>query len=101
MIDVRFSRAPSPMIRTELLKMLVCPENQSALSVASDELIASLNQAIAAGRLRNRVGQPLEQPLGGGLLRADRAFLYPVVDGIPMMLVDEAIPLDQLDIPTA
>ena len=83
------------MIRSELLKMLVCPENQSCLDSASSELIARLNRAIALGKLRNKAGEKLDKPLGGGLVRQDRCVLYPIVDDIPMMLVDEGILLDQ------
>lgn len=83
------------MIRAELLKMLVCPENLSSLSVASSDLIARLNRAIAVGQLRNRAGETLKSPLEGGLLRADREVLYPIMDDIPMLLVDEGIVLDQ------
>jgi uncharacterized protein YbaR (Trm112 family) len=83
------------MIRHELLKMLVCPENQSSLNRASTELIAKLNHAIALGRLQNKAGQKLDKPLGDGLLREDERVLYPIVDDIPMMLVDEGILLDQ------
>jgi uncharacterized protein YbaR (Trm112 family) len=83
------------MIRSELLKMLVCPETQSPLSIASGDLIARLNRAIARGQLMNKAGQPLKKPLDGGLVRADQRVLYPIMDEIPMMLVDESIPLDQ------
>jgi uncharacterized protein len=84
------------MIRSELLKILVCPETQSSLSLASSELIATLNDAIGRGQLKNKGGQKIEKPMGGGLVRADQKLLYPIVDEIPMMLVDEAIPLDQI-----
>ena len=83
------------MVRAELLKMLVCPEDQSSLSLAGGDLIARLNRAIDLGQLKNRAGQRVEKRFSGGLLRADRAVLYPIVDDIPMMLVDEAIPMDQ------
>ena len=83
------------MIRPELLKMLVCPETRSALTVAPADLIARLNQTIAAGDLTNKAGQKLERKLDGGLLRADGRVLYPIVDDIPMLLVDEGIPLSQ------
>ena len=83
------------MISAELLKILVCPENQSSLNVASSELLARLNRAIASGKVNNRAGQKLERPLGGGLLRQDERVLYPIVDEIPMLLVDEGILLDQ------
>ena len=83
------------MIRADLLEILVCPADQSQLSVASNELIAQLNQAIRLRQLKNRADHVLERPLDGGLIRADRTLLYPIIDEIPMMLVDEAIPLDQ------
>jgi uncharacterized protein YbaR (Trm112 family) len=83
------------MIRGELLKILVCPENQSPLAVASNELIARLNAAIARRQLKNKADRTLERPLSGGLVRADQTVLYPIVDEIPMMLIDEGIPLDQ------
>ena len=83
------------MVRVELLKMLVCPEDQSALSLAGSDLIARLNRAIDLGQLKNRAGQKIEKRLSGGLLRADQAVMYPIVDDIPMMLVDEAIAMDQ------
>jgi uncharacterized protein len=86
----------SKMICSELLKILVCPESQSSLSLASNELIATLNAAIARGQLKNKAGQKIDKPIGGGLVRADQTLLYPIVDEIPMMLVDEGIPLDQI-----
>ena len=83
------------MIDSELLKILVCPESRSSLELASNELIAKLNRLIARGSLLNKAGQKLEKPIDGGLVRADKRVLYPIVDDIPMMLVDEAVPLDQ------
>lgn len=84
------------MISKELLDILVCPERRTALDVADDELLSALNRAVHEGRLRNRAGERVEKRLDGGLVRDDRAVVYPIIDGIPIMLVDEAIPLDQL-----
>ena len=83
------------MIRPELLKMLVCPETRGELTVAPADLIARLNQSIAAGQLTNKAGQRVERKFDGGLLRTDGSVLYPIVDDIPMLLVDEGIPLSQ------
>lgn len=83
------------MVRPEVLKTFVCPEDRTALEVASTELVAKINQAIAAGSLANRAGAQLERPLEGGLVREDGSVLYPIIDEIPMLLVDEGIPLDQ------
>lgn len=85
------------MVSKELLDILVCPEHRTPLSLADDGLLDSLNRAIAARRLKNRAGERIDKPLDGGLVRDDRAVVYPIMDGIPIMLVDEAIPLDQLE----
>ncbi|HUT12656.1 MAG TPA: hypothetical protein VMY42_19325 [Thermoguttaceae bacterium] len=87
------------MIDKQLLEILVCPENRTSLSLAEDELLARLNRAIAAGKIKNRGGQPLQQQLGGGLVREDGTLLYPIVDNIPVLLIDEAVPLDQIGDP--
>lgn len=87
----------SKTIHQELLDILVCPEQRTPLSIADDDLLAALNRAVAAGRLKNRGGDRVEKPLDGGLVREDREVVYPIIDGIPIMLIDEAIPLDQLE----
>ncbi|HET6879896.1 MAG TPA: Trm112 family protein [Pirellulales bacterium] len=84
------------MINKELLDILVCPELRTPLTVADDELLAALNRAVAEGRLKNRGGERVDRPLDGGLVREDREVVYPIQDGIPIMLVDEAIPLSQV-----
>ncbi len=77
----------------EFLKILCCPETRQDLHPAAPALIHSLNQQIAAGTLKNRAGQPVADKIEAGLLRSDRKFLYPVRDDIPILLIDEAIPL--------
>lgn len=85
------------MIQQELLDLLQCPETKSPLRLADESLVARVNEAIAAGTLKNRVGESVEKALSGGLLSEGGNVLYPIVDDLPIMLVDEAIPLDQLD----
>ncbi|MBN2021189.1 MAG: Trm112 family protein [Pirellulales bacterium] len=85
------------MIDKQLLDLLVCPENQTPLAVADEALLARLNHAIGRGLVKNRAGQRVNDTIKEGLVREDRTLLYPVMDGIPVMLVDEAIPLDQVE----
>jgi uncharacterized protein YbaR (Trm112 family) len=83
------------MLDPELLKILCCPENHEALAYAEAPLIERLNRQITAGQLRNRAGQAVTEKLDGGLVRADRRFLYPIRQDIPVLLLDEAIPVEE------
>lgn len=78
----------------DLLEMLACPETKKPVHVAEQSLIDKLNEAQRAGTLKNRGGKVVDAPLQEGFIREDKAYLYPVVDGIPVMLIDEAIPLE-------
>ncbi len=80
-------------MNAEFLKILCCPETRQDLHSADPALIQSLNQQIAAGTLKNRAGQPVADHIEAGLVRSDRKFLYPIRDNIPILLIDEAIPL--------
>lgn len=84
------------MLRGEILATLCCPEDRSALSPASETLITEINTVIRGGRLRNRAGQIVEHLIDGGLTRADGNVIYPIIEGIPVLVRDEAIPLAQL-----
>lgn len=80
-------------VSEELLEILVCPETKQAVSPAPDDVLQKLAAEVAAGRLRNRGGRKLEQAPDEGLLREDGKILYPVQDGIPVMLIEESIEL--------
>lgn len=84
------------MLSPELLAILRCPDDRSPLAPIDAGLLSRLNQAVAAGTLRNRAGRTVEQPLDGGLMRQAGDFVYPLHDQIPVLLKDDAIPLDQL-----
>lgn len=82
------------MIDKELLDILACPEDKTPVKLADQELIDEVNRRIGTGELKNRGGQTLEKTIDGGLVREDGAYLYPIEDDIPIMLIDEAIPLE-------
>lgn len=81
------------MIDPELLKVLCCPESHQSLVVADPSQVDRLNREVATGGLRNRGGKIVRDPLDGGLVREDGTLLYPVRQNIPVMLIDESIPL--------
>ena len=85
------------MIDKNFLDILVCPQDHTPLTLADHALLSKLNRDIAAGRVKNQAGRPVEDPLEAGLVRRDQTLLYPIVDDIPLLLMEEAIPLDQVE----
>ena len=81
-------------IDKDLLAILCCPDTKQAVSLAEEALIAKLNGAVSHGQLKNRANRLITEPLGGGLIRADRKILYPIREDIPVMLIEEGIPLE-------
>ena len=55
-----------------------------------------MNAAIDAGELSNRDGSKLSESLAEALMTDDAKLLYPVNDGIPVLLEGESIGLEQL-----
>lgn len=72
---------------------MICPESGQAFDPAPTALLEDLNDRIAAGNLKDRKGLAVARRLDGGLVRQDGRYLYPVVEGIPVLIVDESIPL--------
>lgn len=80
-----------------LLTILRCPVSHKGLSLLKADKLDAVNAAIAAGQLVTAAGETLAAPLAEGLITDDGKRLYPVNDGIPVLLEDEAIPMEQLD----
>lgn len=83
------------MVDQELLDILVCPENKSPVKVVDADTLDKINTAITGGQVKNRAGEPVSETIDAGLLREDGQYLYPVRDDIPIMLIDEALPMAQ------
>jgi uncharacterized protein YbaR (Trm112 family) len=81
------------MLDPELLDILACPETKEPVRPATPAEVEKLNRAIAAGTLVNRGGQKVSEKIEGGLVRQDGKYCYPVREDIPIMLIDEALPL--------
>lgn len=80
----------------KLLSILCCPVTHRDLHVARGDLLERLNAAIADGRISNRDGVVLDAPLREALTTEDGKIIYPVQDGIPVLLEGESISGDQL-----
>ncbi len=81
------------MLDSKFLDILCCPETRGALKPASEECVASLNSAIAAGTLKNVAGEKITEKLTEVLVSEDGSRAYIVREGIPVLLADEAIML--------
>jgi uncharacterized protein YbaR (Trm112 family) len=66
------------MIDPELLALLRCPETGLTVREMNPDELAALNARI-----------PI--PIRAGLIREDNALVFPVVEGIPVMLLEESI----------
>ena len=86
------------MIDSQLLELIVCPDNKNRLSLAPDETLAKINDLIATTALCFVGGAPVTEHLDQLLIRTDGHVGYAVFQGIPNLLIEEGIPLSKLDI---
>lgn len=80
----------------DLLAILCCPETKQKVTVAEEAVIVTLNALVTRGGLKNKGNRPVTEPFQGGLVREDGTLLYPIRDNIPVMLIEEGIPLTQV-----
>jgi len=83
-------------ITKDLLEILVCPETKQDLTLADEAFVAKLNKKISDGGLKNRSGEAVKESVSGALIRFDKKYLYLIREDIPIMLIDEAISMEQL-----
>jgi uncharacterized protein len=83
-------------IDKDLLSILCCPETKQDVTLAPESVIAGINDRIGKGEVKNKAGQVVTERMDGGLLRADKKILYPIREDIPVMLIDEGIPMEGL-----
>ena len=77
------------MVAPELLEILRCPETMQKVRVAT-----SLELQPFAAQKSTRIGTAIEFPLENGLIREDGKVLYPIRNGIPVMLLEEALGIE-------
>ena len=80
-----------------MLAILCCPVTHKGLVLANAEQLRRINAAIASGKVENQEGEVLRDALREALVTDDGKRLYPVNDGIPLLLEGEAVLLDHLE----
>ena len=80
----------------KLLEILCCPLSKTPLTRLAPGQLKKLNQAVATGEVQYVNGDTVEQALKEALVTEDSKVLYPVVDGIPILLADKGIGTTQL-----
>ena len=75
--------------------LLRCPATGQPLDFADENLLAQLNSRRLVGKEALPGGQEPAMPetIMAALIRADGKLLYPIRNEIPVLLLEEAIPL--------
>jgi uncharacterized protein YbaR (Trm112 family) len=70
--------------------------SHKGLSVLKKDHLARINAAIEAGDLVNHEGAAVAEQLEEALITDDGKRIYPVNDGIPVLLEGESISMEQI-----
>ena len=70
--------------------------DQVPVEMLSQDKRKALNERTAKGEVKNAEGKKVGTPLETGLITEDQETIYRIDDDIPIMLIDEGIPADQI-----
>ena len=73
--------------------MLRCPVTGQAVNVISEDRLLHLNARILTGEVSNVGGDAVDKPWTGGLESEDGQRIYPLHEGVPVLLEGESIHL--------
>ena len=77
----------------KLLDLLVSPDTRQPLALLDKPGLEALNRAIAAGSVKRVDDAPQTETIREALITRDRKTLYRIDDGIPVLLIEEGIPV--------
>ncbi len=84
-------RTPSASLLDQLL---VDPETHEPVTRATQDQLEALAWALREGRARRRRGE-LPHRVDGGYVSRDGRWVYPDAEGLPSLLLEERIELDE------
>jgi len=82
-----------------LLDILCCPVSHEPLLPLSRAKLKVLNQAIEAGDVQTVEHEAVTSTLSEALITRNHKVVYPIVDGIPVLLAEQGIGTTQLPEP--
>ncbi len=75
----------------KLLEILCCPVSRTPLTRLEASRLERLNREIEAGKALFVGGESVKHPLDEALVTEDGKVIYPVNEGIPVLLEDRGI----------
>jgi SAM-dependent methyltransferase/uncharacterized protein YbaR (Trm112 family) len=84
----------STLLDKELSTLICCPVTNQELVKVSSGLVSHLNQLIEENKIFNLAGKKVLSKIDAAWMRVDKALLYPSIEGIPVLLAEEAIIID-------